>query len=159
MKLSIAQINGFGGMQSIQMDVGSFSAHMVTIAKRKIPESVPRNFLAVLCFWLSWFSGLREPLGVSSCKHGGDTPNNTPNSMFFGGIECSTMVRIIAWNRPKTQWLYALKRSYVQVVWCPGEDSNFHDHKVTGTWSQRVYQFRHLGMSQSIRPKTCEALS
>ena len=29
--------------------------------------------------------------------------------------------------------------------WCPGEDLNFHDLAATGTWSQRVYQFRHLG--------------
>ena len=35
------------------------------------------------------------------------------------------------------------------MLWCPGEDSNFHGLAATGTWSQRVYQFRHLGSDAS----------
>ena len=52
---------------------------------------------------------------------------------------CDFLFYVIGVNRRSLQpipyWGY----------WCPGEDSNFHDLRVTGTWSQRVYQFRHLG--------------
>ena len=64
-------------------------------------------------------------------------------SAFWGNtwihIFISLTLRHLGIKKPAT------RAGFLHIRWCREEDLNLHELMLTDTWSQRVYQFRHLG--------------